>query len=468
MNRPNIVLIVADQFRGDTMGIAGHPDVKTPYLDTLAARGAYFPNMYSACPTCIPARAALLTGLSQDKNGRVGYQDGVDWNYEHTLAGELAALGYYTKCVGKMHVHPLRSLMGFHHIELHDGYLHYYRNEEIAAYEYQPFADDYINWLKDNLGVIRDIDDSGVQCNSFLARPWPHEEKYHPTNWATDRAIDFLRTRDRRMPFFLNVSYVRPHPPFDAPACYFDMYRDMELHPPLSGDWDDLEAVKNGGREMDSPTGTLDPELTRQAQIGYYACITHLDHQIGRLLEALPKDTVVIFTGDHGEMLMDHGMFRKSLPYRGSALVPLIIKGTQLRGRYERVGELRDILPTLVSIAGGEKPGFSDGEDLTSGEAGREYLHGEHINGHLSNHYIVTQTDKYIWFSQTGREQYFNLAKDPEEFHNAANDPEYAERIAYLREKLVKELSWRPEGFVEDGKLITGAALKAVLDFTKE
>ncbi|MBQ9855453.1 MAG: sulfatase-like hydrolase/transferase [Clostridia bacterium] len=72
MSKPNIVLIVADQFRGDCLGILGHPDVKTPYLDTLAARGAYFPNMYTACPSCIPARAALLTGLSQEKNGRVG------------------------------------------------------------------------------------------------------------------------------------------------------------------------------------------------------------------------------------------------------------------------------------------------------------------------------------------------------------------------------------------------------------
>lgn len=103
------------------------------------------------------------------------------------------------------------------------------------------------------------------------------------------------------MPFFLNVSYVRPHPPFDAPACYFDFYRGQQIAPPLSGDWDDAEAWLRHGREKDSYTGPSDPAMIREAQIGYYACITHLDHQIGRLLEALPANTVVVFTGDHGE-----------------------------------------------------------------------------------------------------------------------------------------------------------------------
>ena len=137
--------------------------------------------------------------------------------------------------------------------------------------------------------------------------------------------------------------------------------------------------------------------MIREAQIGSYACITHLDHQIGRLLEALPANTVVVFTGDHGEMLCDHHLYRKSLPYRGSANVPLIISGANAHGRMERLCELRDILPTLACIAGGEAPAFSDGENLLDGAPGREFLHGEHTNGALSNHYIVTKRDKYVW-----------------------------------------------------------------------
>ncbi len=463
MQKPNIVLIVADQFRGDCLGILGHPDVKTPYLDTLAARGAYFPNMYTACPSCIPARAALLTGLSQEKNGRVGYQDGLPWEYEHTLAGELSKEGYYTQCIGKMHVHPPRKLMGFHNIEIHDGYLHYYRKDDTPAYEHQTFYDDYLYWLKDQKGISRDIDDAGLQCNSWLARPWPYEEKYHPTNWVTERALDFLRRRDHEKPFFLNVSYVRPHPPLDAPKCYFDMYRSMNLRKPVRGDWNDEEALKARGWEFDSLTGTLDETQTNEALIGYYACITHLDHQIGRLLEALPKNTVIMFTSDHGEMLMDHMFFRKSLPYRGSASVPMILYGTPLRGKQDRVCELRDVLPTLVDIAGGGKCDFSDGESLLSPEPDREYLHGEHTYGDLSNHWIVTKTDKYVWYSKTGCEQYFDLVKDEFETHNAIDDECAKERVEKLRSFLIESLKDRPEGFVENDRLVAGKESYAMI-----
>ena len=91
--RPNIILIMTDEMRGDCLGYAGHPDVKTPYLDSLASKGIYFPNAYSSCPTCVPARAILHTGLSQRNTGRVGYEDRVDWNYEITMAGELTKSG---------------------------------------------------------------------------------------------------------------------------------------------------------------------------------------------------------------------------------------------------------------------------------------------------------------------------------------------------------------------------------------
>ena len=127
--RPNIILLMADQMRGDCLGIAGHPDVKTPFLDALAAEGVRYENAYSACPTCVPARATLYTGMSQKHTGRVGYEDLVPWDYPHTLAGELSKAGYYTQCVGKMHVHPLRNNLGFHDVRLHDGYLHAWETE---------------------------------------------------------------------------------------------------------------------------------------------------------------------------------------------------------------------------------------------------------------------------------------------------------------------------------------------------
>ena len=153
MKKKNILLLMTDQLRGDCMGCAGHPDVKTPYLDTLASKGVRFENAYSACPSCIPARAALHTGMSQESHKRVGYADGVRWDYPHTLAGELAKAGYYTQCVGTMHVDALRNYMGFHNEELHDGYLHSYRDPSFDYHENQKVADGYFTWLQQDKGI---------------------------------------------------------------------------------------------------------------------------------------------------------------------------------------------------------------------------------------------------------------------------------------------------------------------------
>lgn len=143
-------------------------------------------------------------------------------------------------------------------------------------------------------------------------------------SWVVDESIRFLETRDRTRPFFLMASFVRPHPPFDAPAEYFEMYYGKELVEPALGDWVDRRLTESDGMVIDSVHGRHDAELRRQAMAGYYACITHIHHQIGRLVTALEPDatctnTVVVFTSDHGEMLFDHEKFRKVLPYESAA-----------------------------------------------------------------------------------------------------------------------------------------------------
>lgn len=466
-SRPNIWLIMADQFRWDCLGIAGHPDVKTPYLDSLAAAGVRFENAVSACPSCIPARAAALTGLSQEHTGRVGYQDGVPWRYPHTLAGELTQAGYQTRCVGKMHVHPLRSNQGFEEVELHDGYLHYYRAPETPSYENQCEADDYLYWLRAETGA--DITVSGAECNSWVAAPWPLAERFHPTAYVAARSIDFFRKRDRDRPFFLMSSFVRPHPPFDPPMRYWDLYKDRALSPPYSGDWDDRETVGREGRVFDSAYGPADPESLRLARAGYYACITHLDHCVGEILQKLIAqklydDTLIVFVSDHGEMLGDHCFARKSLPYNGSMRVPLIFSGGYVerlcRGEVRSaVAELRDLMPTLLDAAGVPIPERTDGKSLLPVIRDpkaplREYIHGEH-NGLFPNHFIVTETDKYIWLADTGRERYFT-ADDRREAVDRIGDPCCRERIAYLRGRLIAELKGRPEGFTDGTRLIGG------------
>lgn len=491
-NKPNVLLITVDQMRYDCLSIAGHPIVETPNLDELALGGVRFDRAYSATPSCVPARAALLTGRSQTSTGRVGYQDRVPWNYKTTLPGELAKSGYHTQCVGKMHTYPARNLVGFHNVVLHDGYLHHNRNRHrISAQEHYDEVDDYVQWLRDRMPKA-DMVDNGLDCNaSTVAHPWHHAEMLHPTNWTVTQSIDFLRRRDPSKPFFLMMSFVRPHPPLDPPQSYFDAYKDVDIPSPPVGDWARTEFNKQEGLIGVTSEGIVPKHRLKYAMAAYYALITHIDHQIGRFLQVLSEygereNTIILFTSDHGEMLGDHHLFRKSLPYEGSARVPFIVndagdflgltKGTVR----DEIVEMRDIMPSILEAAEVEIPSSVDGASIwqlarqrTLSEQRddvapnhlewRTYLHGEHAYGLKSNHWITNGYEKYIWFSQTGEEQFFDLIHDPQELHNAVQDEDKQAEIGRLRNALIEELAGREEGYSDGTRLVVGCTPECVL-----
>jgi len=469
----NILLIVVDQWRSDALGCAGHPCLRTPHLDRLADDGVRFTNAYSATPSCVAARASLMTGLSQKRTGVVGYSEGFDWNYDHTLAGTLADAGYHTQCVGKMHVKPNRNLMGFHNVVLHDGYLHsvYAKRDDITLY------DDYLPELRRRLGRPEaDHIDSGIGCNGYAVAPWPYDEALHPTAWVTDQAVDFLnRRRDPSRPFFLKVSYHRPHPPLDPPASFLDEYRAIDPPEPVVGDWSKDITPSHSSPESPSPR---DPREIRLARRAYYAQCTHIDTQINRLQMALQRDgarenTAILFVSDHGEMLYDHNFTGKTVPFEASAGIPCIMRlpsswqSRELRNRTsDAVVELRDVLATCCDFAGiapQDQPDH-DGISLLAsarGERQREALHGEHFAGNISNHWMTDGKQKYIWWSQHGDEQLFDLEADPQELHDlAAERPDDVKR---WRQRLARELEGREEGYVQDGKLIAGRPQKPTL-----
>ena len=469
--RPNLLLVVVDQWRADCLGAEGHPVVETPHLDTLARMGTRFTQAYTACPSCIAARAGLFTGLTPRRHGFVGYRDGVPWEYPVTLPGTLAAAGYHTQFVGKMHVFPERNLLGFHNVVLHDGYLHVARsrNQEFGR------IDDYIPWLRERLGqAYADHTDPGIGCNGYAVRPWPYNDMLHPSSWVSTQGIDFLRRRDPSRPFFLMLSYHRPHPPLDPPQCYLDHYRQKPLPPLPVGDWVEHELAASRG--FDSPV-PRDPAQIDHARRAYYAQISHIDCQVNRVLMALHEhgvweNTAVLFTSDHGDMLYDHRYIAKSLPYDGSARVPFLLRLPRQHAVARRTAdapvELRDIFPTLCDVAGIPIPEGLDGASVLpllsgAGAPWREYVHGEHVAGPLSNHWLTDGREKYAWFSQTGREQLFDLAEDPKELHDLADAR--PDRLAFWRKCLARELEGRPEGFVQDGALVAGRPVAATLEW---
>lgn len=455
--QPNILLIVTDQQRADALGIAGHPVVQTPYLDGLGASGLHFTNAYSACPVCIPARRTLMTGAKAAHHG-------VTMNYDThldlpTLPGALTQAGYHTHLSGKLHLYPIRKLYGFMGADWADspGHKHMgrYRND------YQRFLIEHGHFGPD-LGNAH-----GISSLGWAARPFHMDERFHFTNWTVEMGLRFLERRDATVPFFLKLSIFAPHQPFTPPAYYFDKYMqaDLPLEPPV-GDWARVYDTPQRGLGVNDWRISLEKEEMRQMMAGYFGSIEHLDHQIGRILMHVPRNTVIMFVSDHGEMLGDHQWSRKRTAYEGSSKIPFLLKLPDSlnvkQGRtIDEPVELMDVMPTLLDLAGVACPNSVDGQsvmDLVRDEAApwREYIHGECskiVTMNSGTQFITNGRWKYIYYPGTGLEQFFDLEKDPTELNNLIDVPEWQDAVAEYRGLLIKELEGRSEGFVKNGRL---------------
>jgi arylsulfatase len=471
-DQPNLVLVLVDQWRADALSSAGHGVVETPHIDALFAHGTTFERAYSSVPSCIAARAALLTGLDQVHHGRVGYEEGVAWPYPVTLPSVLRDAGYQTWCVGKMHVAPQRARLGFDDVVLHDGYIHFWRDRtrDLAG------DDDYLTWLRTVAGPDADIIDQGLGPNGYVVRPWTAPDRLHPTSWVVREGIDFLRRRDSTRPFFLTLSFHRPHPPLDPPAWLLERYERKTLEDIPVGDWVG-ESAPSPSPLPDSPVPT-DRAAIDRARRAYFAQLSFIDIELNRFFTALGEhklgpNTAIVFVSDHGEMLYDHHRVGKAVPYEASSRVPLLVApppswGEQWPAAVVAPVELRDLLPTFAALAGvAPEPGV-DGASLlplvrdSRDAPWREYLHGEHVMwGPLSNQWLTDGRTKYIWFPQSGAEQLFDLERDPDELVDLADSSPGV--VAVWRQRLVDTLVGREEGFVVDGALITGRPQEPVL-----
>jgi arylsulfatase A-like enzyme len=464
---PNIVFILTDQWRADCLGILGTPSVETPRLDMLARKGTLFTASYSACPSCVAARASIFTGLRPTTHGRLGYQDRVPWRYTDTLCDVLGRGGYQTHCVGKTHFYPQRTHLGFQGMDSYE-----------AAQNFDgDYVNDYWEWLREKGGGLYAEQDHGVDWNSWVARPSHLPEALHNNTWCVTKALDFARRRDKTRPFFLNISFHRPHPPIDPPQAYFDLFKDKPLPPAPVGDWAKAHGIKPD--TVDAWQAKIpDADLDR-ARRAYYAQIAHIDSQIGRFMmnmrEMKAGPTWYVFTSDHGEMLGDHHLFRKTYAYEGSAKTPLIImppKGSAVHECDAPVSQ-QDLMPTLLEIAGLPIPDAVEGRSLVSlcrdpsaRKDWRAYVHGEHsacYDADLGMQFVTDGREKFIWYTRTGREQFFDLVRDPGECRDLIRNPRAKARVALWRKRLIDELAPRSRDGLTDGKrLIAGTNLPSV------
>lgn len=418
MHKPNILLITTDQQRYDTIGAMGYDFMVTPNLDRLAAEGCCYPNAYSCNPVCMAARHNIITGLPARYHG-------FDDNYFEddpkvipydlpTFPQILSDHGYDTVAVGKMHFQPCRRYNGFTKMELMEEIP---RNLE---------DDEYAKYLKENgFGDVQSI--HGVRHLLYmLPQRSLIDEEHHGSSWVAERSIHYLKENAGKRPFFLWSSFIAPHPPFDVPDGWADLYRGKDL-PPLKESKTPISAAAEGKKCIaDYP----DENYLQRARELYYASISFVDYNIGKILGYLKEtgeydNTLILFTSDHGEMLGDYGTFQKMLPYDSASRIPFIARYPQkleagsTDGRFV---DLNDLLPTFLDIAGAAypKPGILPGESvfIKGGKKDRSVQYVEFGHGNKRWISLRNKRYKYNYYYGGGREELFDMEQDPDETAN--------------------------------------------------
>ncbi len=457
-NRPHLLLITTDQQRYDALGINGNRLIETPNLDAMAAGGVNFSRGYVTCPVCIPARRTLISGQSPETHGLREYRDGLEWNPPATLPGELSRAGYQTQLIGKLHLHPQGKRYGFDHIILSES-----MNSRPTSPEQS--RNDYVRWLREQ-GVADHPCFHGISGNGRLALPWPLEDRLHHNNWLAQEAVQFLtEDRDPSSPFFLHLSFTHPHPPLVPPRDYFERYLEKDLGTATIGDWAPEAVPPHLPLSPDSATGPFDPAIIRRARAAYFALINHIDDCVAFVLERwmeygnprAREPLYVLFSSDHGEMLGDHQLFRKSLGYESSAHVPFFVRGYNAptaKGTCPDLVCWEDIAPTLLDLGGVPIPDSMEGRSLapnllgqTPPEPARDFLFGQ-CGGGFHNLWIVEGPWKYIWFPATNEEQLFQLEEDPQETQDRSGTREALEPLRTRMAAAIahrQDLSYVPE-----------------------
>lgn len=424
---PNIVMFCTDHLRWDWLGCGGHPQVQSPQIDKLAAQGVSFDRSFSECPVCVPARRILMTGRDTYGIDMNENRDTQPFPEGPKLAELITQSGYQSFAAGKLHTWPQRNRIGFEDVQL---------NEE-GRRQGGLLKDDYDQWLEDQ-GLGHRAYTHGLGNNQYGVRMSPLPQHATTTGWTRDRALEFLERRDPTRPFFLYVSFDKPHPPITPAPEFYELYRDVEFDSPAMGSWlsDKLPAriqhLRNANNWSDY---VRRPRQIQETLRGYAAMITHIDSAVGTILGQLREigeleNTWILFTSDHGDQLFEHGNFAKGDFFRGSANIPLIVvpaaewvsrHGQFQPGRVDRshAAGLADVMPTLLDVA--EVPdAIRPPDDTRAGQSLLPLLENEQapfrditygnctvVHGLSDGRYT------YMWFGDDDMEFLFDRERDP-------------------------------------------------------
>lgn len=430
----NLLVLMADQHNRQFMGCAGHPVVRTPHLDALAARGTRFPNAYTNSPICVPARAAVATGRYPHQiecwdNARPYVGVPASWGHRLTAAGR------HVTTIGKLHYRAAADDTGF--------------PDQIVPLHCHEGSGDY-------MGLLREASPPRQQHRKYLLNAGAGDSEY----LRYDREIAAQATRWLREdahrhaePWALMVSFVCPHPPFVAPPAYMAMYPPESVVLPVN--WREEDWVHHPALDLRRRLMTIDVPLDeptlRQAIATYYALCTFMDDQIGAVLETLraegfEDDTVVVYTNDHGDMVGKHGLWYKSLMYEDSAGVAMIVAGPDVpAGRVSETNvSLIDVFPTALDATGvapapedADLPGVSLLELAREPERRARTAFSEYHASASASAIFMVRGDRFKLVYYVGMPpQLFDLDADPDECHDLSADPAHADALAACEREL--------------------------------
>ena len=432
MSRPNFLILMVDQLAGTLFPDGPAPFLHAPALAALAARSRRFANAYCASPLCAPSRASFMTGQLPSRT-RV-YDNAAEFAADiPTFAHHLRRAGYLTCLAGKMHFVGPDQLHGFEERLTTDIYP--------ADYGWTPDYEhpgERIDWWYHNLGSVTGAGTAEI-TNQL-------EYDDETAFLAAQRLHDLARRADPR-PWCLTVSLTHPHDPYVARQRFWDLYEDCPALDPRvpAAPFDSLEAhAQRLLVASDHAAFEISPEHVRAARRGYFANISYVDEQIGALLGVLDRcgfadDTVVLFVSDHGDMLGERGLWFKMSFREGSARVPLMLAGPGIAPALEtRPVSTLDICPTLAALAGipaATIAPFVDGETLAEGASSRGPVPMEYAAEGSESPMVALRDGRFkLVLAATDAPLLYDLAADPDELANLADDPSHAATLAALRE----------------------------------
>ena len=448
---PNIVFVITDQQRFDTIAATGAPWMHTPNLDRLVKEGVSFNNCFVNSPVCVSSRASLFTGKYPHQSGT--FSNFHPW--EPTWVRWLADIGYHCVNIGKMHINPYQAMGGFHQrfvVENKDRPL--FLDEHSRA-----FYDEWDKILKVHNVIkpsryTRFAEDPEGYKKALGAFVWDADEELHSDFFVGNNANWWLKERISEAPLFLQIGFPGPHPPYDPSQRFLDIYKDVDIPVPSVTESEiqkqpkAQKVLRDNMMEFnfDSVNWQFMPakEDLLRVRRHYAANITMIDEKVGEIINTLESrgdidNTIVIFTSDHADALGDHGHIQKWTMFDAVLRVPLIFWSPgkfPIPRSIEDSIELFDVAATVLDICGIEKPRDWDGNSLLpllNGEVDKvsdDVVYAELARDHIQTEaeLIIMRRDsekKVVWYLNSEEGEFYDLKNDPDEVNNLWFESDY-------------------------------------------